>query len=84
MAEGEHFDVVVVGGGAAGVAAAVGARQAGAGVRLVERYGFLGGAATNSSVLTFCGFFDQRRNPVVGGVGADVLRRLSAATCTAR
>jgi len=76
VAEGEHFDVVVVGGGAAGVAAAVGARQSGAGVRLVERYGFLGGAATNSSVLTFCGFFDQRRNAVVGGVGADVLRRL--------
>lgn len=76
MPEAEHFDVLVVGGGAAGVAAAVGARRAGATVRLVERYGFLGGAATNSSVLTFCGFFDQRRNPVVAGVGAEMLERL--------
>ena len=72
----EHFDVVVIGGGAAGVAAAVGARAAGATVRLVEQYGFLGGAATNSSVLALCGFFDQNRNQVVAGVGADVLDRL--------
>ncbi|GAA5115651.1 FAD-dependent oxidoreductase [Pseudonocardia adelaidensis] len=76
MTNGEHFDVVVVGGGAAGVAAAVGARRAGASVRLVERYPFLGGAATNSSVLTFCGFFDQHREQVVAGVGDEVLQRL--------
>jgi FAD dependent oxidoreductase len=76
MVDREHFDVVVVGGGAAGVAAAVGARRAGAGVRLVERYPFLGGAATNSSVLTFCGFFDQHREQVVAGVGDEVLQRL--------
>lgn len=72
----EHFDVVVIGGGAAGVSAAVGARRAGASVRLVEQYPYLGGAATNSSVLTFCGFFDQHRRQVVAGVGADVLDRL--------
>lgn len=74
----EHYDVVVIGGGAAGVAAAVGARASGATVRLVEQYGFLGGAATNSSVLALCGFFDQNRNQVVAGVGADILNRLHA------
>ncbi|GAB3451429.1 FAD-dependent oxidoreductase [Streptomonospora sediminis] len=72
------FDVVVAGGGAAGIAAAVGARQAGAAVLLVERYPYLGGAATISSVLTYCGFFDQAHEQVVGGVGADMLRRLQA------
>jgi hypothetical protein len=72
----EHYDVVVIGGGAAGVAAAVGARAAGATVRLVEQYPFLGGAATNSSVLALCGFFDQNRNQVVAGVGEDILSRL--------
>ena len=53
----EHFDVVVVGGGAAGAAAATGASRLGAKTLLLERYGFLGGAATNSQVLAYCGFF---------------------------
>jgi hypothetical protein len=72
----DRFDVVVIGGGAAGIAAAVGAAEAGASVCLVEQYGFLGGAATNSSVLTHCGFFDQTRTQVVKGVGQQVLDRL--------
>src|SRR5690606_16389083 len=72
------FDVVVVGGGAAGIAAAVGAARSGSEVCLIEQYGFLGGAATNSSVLTHCGFFDQTGAQVVRGVGQEVLDRLDA------
>jgi hypothetical protein len=75
----ERYDVVVVGGGAAGVAAAVGARQAGARTLLVERYGFLGGAAANAGVLSYCGFYlrgDACRQ-LVGGVGAGVLAALA-------
>ena len=57
MARTQRYDVVVAGGGAAGIAAAVGASSAGARTLLVERYGFLGGAATNANVLSYCGFY---------------------------
>ena len=50
-------DVLVVGGGAAGVAAALGAARAGADTRLIERYGFLGGMATAAMVGTVCGLY---------------------------
>ncbi|TVT37488.1 FAD-dependent oxidoreductase [Amycolatopsis rhizosphaerae] len=72
----DSYDVVVVGGGAGGIGAAVGAAWSGARVLLVEQYPFLGGAATISSVLTYCGFFDQRGERVVAGVGERVLREL--------
>lgn len=74
----ERYDVVVIGGGAAGVAAAVGAAREGVKTLLVERYGFLGGCATNSLVLTYCGFFVAGQQPrrAVGGVGWNLLQQL--------
>jgi hypothetical protein len=57
MASPERYDVVVVGGGTAGLAAAVAAARAGARTRLVERYGFLGGMATAAMVGTICGLY---------------------------
>jgi hypothetical protein len=50
-------DVVVVGGGSAGVAAAVTAARAGARTILIERYGFFGGNATAAWVGTICGLY---------------------------
>jgi hypothetical protein len=48
----------------------------------VEACGFLGGAATLSQVLAWCGFYPQREGavpePVVGGVGRQALDHLSA------
>ncbi len=54
-----HWDweVVVVGGGTAGVAAAVSAARCGAATLLVERSEFLGGNATQAFVHTFCGLY---------------------------
>ena len=79
--QGERYDIIVAGGGSAGVAAAVGAAETGARVLLVETYGFLGGAATHSLVLAWCGFYPQRPAPrpaaIVGGVAIRVLSELS-------
>src|SRR5258706_11373727 len=49
-------DVLVVGGGPAGLGAALGAAQAGARVVLAERYGFLGGNATAALVMPLMPF----------------------------
>lgn len=72
------YDVIVAGGGAAGVGAALGAAREGARVLLVEKYGFLGGAATSSNVLAYCGFFQQGPEPIkaVGGAADLVLEEL--------
>src|SRR5512144_2631618 len=57
-------DVLVVGGGPAGIGAAVGAADAGAEVVLVERHGFLGGNATAALVMPLMSFHTQRSAPV--------------------
>lgn len=50
-------DVLVTGGGAAGVAAAVAASRQGARVILAERNGYLGGTASAAEVGTICGLY---------------------------
>src|SRR5689334_20132608 len=52
-------DVLVVGGGPAGLGAALGAAEAGARVVLAERYGFLGGNATAALVMPLMSFHTQ-------------------------
>lgn len=50
-----EYDVVVIGGGPAGLMAAAAASRAGCSTLLVEMYGFLGGAGTMGGLATFCG-----------------------------
>ncbi|MEW5800716.1 MAG: FAD-dependent oxidoreductase [bacterium] len=56
-------DVLVVGGGPAGIGAALGAAMTGAKVILAERYGFLGGSATAALVTIFMSYYTQRPRP---------------------
>ena len=74
-----EFDVVVLGGGPAGIAAAAAAARNGASVLLVERYGFLGGMGTAAGVSNFCGLhanvFGNIRQ-VVHGIADDLLERM--------
>ncbi|MCL5734176.1 MAG: FAD-dependent oxidoreductase [Actinobacteria bacterium] len=71
-------DVLVVGGGAAGIAAAIAAARSGAETMLVERYGFLGGLATTALVGAFCGLFTTgpKKHPIVAGVCDELITRL--------
>src|ERR1700680_2011316 len=74
----ESYDVVVVGDGAAGVGAAVGAARAGARTLMIESAGCLGGAATLKCVQTYCGLYTIGDNPrpAVLGVAARVVEKL--------
>src|SRR6186713_95892 len=74
-----EYDVVVLGGGPAGIAAATAAAMHDRKVLLVERYGFLGGMGTAAGVTNFCGLHanvhgDIRQ--VVHGVADELLSRI--------
>lgn len=78
-------DVLVIGGGAAGLAAAVTAGRKGAKVVLVERYGFCGGAAVAGLSGTICGLYAATNNPsshpeqIVFGFADEFATRMEAA-----
>ena len=56
-------DILVVGAGAAGVAAAVTAARQGLKVVAVERYGFCGGGAVAGMSGTICGLYEASQDP---------------------
>ncbi|MEP7138399.1 MAG: FAD-dependent oxidoreductase [Caldimonas sp.] len=71
-----EYDVVVLGGGPAGIAAATSAARRGATTILVERYGFLGGMGTAAGVTNFCGLHANVHGTirrVVRGVADELL-----------
>ncbi len=74
-------EVLVLGGGPAGIAAAASAAAAGREVLLVERYGFLGGMGTAAGVTNFCGLHGNvhgKMQRVVHGVADELLQRIDA------
>lgn len=73
-------DVLVIGGGPAGIAAAVSASRAGAGTILVERYNHLGGLWTGGLVLPLLSTHaldrNQQRRKVIFGIGEEISKNL--------
>jgi hypothetical protein len=74
-----EVDVVVCGGGPAGVAAALAAARMRKHVLLVERYGFLGGMATAAGVNGLGGWhYDTDGRPLIQGIPMEIMQRLAA------
>ena len=76
MLEAISSQVVVAGGGPAGLGAAVAAARAGAEVLLVERYGFLGGMATAGLVSPFMAYWLPDGTWLSDGLFREIIERL--------
>jgi len=75
-------DVLVIGGGPAGIGAAVAAARSGAKTMLVERYGFVGGNLTIAMVNPMFTFHDVNGRQVIRGVAGEVVDRLVELTAS--
>jgi hypothetical protein len=71
-------DVVVVGGGPGGFAAAVSAARSGAKTVLIERYGHLGGMATGGLVNIFPNLSDISGKQHIFGLNQEIIDRMKA------
>lgn len=73
-----EVDVLVIGGGATGIAAAIAAAGGGASAMIVEQRGFLGGMGTVALVPAFCPFTDKEK-PIIRGLGLKLMERMKRA-----
>lgn len=76
-----EYDVLVLGGGPAGVSAAVSAAKTGAKTAIVERYGYLGGQATGGLVILLVGLTDGKER-IIKGFCEEIINRLESSGST--
>ena len=70
------YDVIVAGGGTAGVCAAIAAARKGCKTLLVEQFGSLGGTQTAGLVDPLCPNFHNDGTPLTRGIGQEIWNRL--------
>ncbi|MDW7656232.1 MAG: FAD-dependent oxidoreductase [Bacillota bacterium] len=72
-----NFDVLVIGGGPSGIAAAISAARNGAKTMLIERCGFVGGMATAALVGPFMTCYDGKgKRQIIRGIFDELVKRL--------
>ena len=74
----DKCDVLVVGGGPAGIAAAIAAARNSADTILLERYGALGGLATGGLIILLLTMDDGEGRQVIAGLCQEFIDRLDA------
>ncbi|HEY3861687.1 MAG TPA: FAD-dependent oxidoreductase [Verrucomicrobiae bacterium] len=74
----ESFDIAVVGGGAAGIAAAVSSARAGCKTLLLDRRPAAGGTGGFSGLTTMCGLFDSEGEWLNNGFTREFAEQLAA------
>ena len=72
-----HSDVLVVGGGPAGFAAAIAAKREGCSVTLIERYPYLGGLASGGMVLVLDDMHNGENEITVTGLCMEMIERMA-------
>ncbi|MCD6309543.1 MAG: FAD-dependent oxidoreductase, partial [Candidatus Eremiobacteraeota bacterium] len=71
----EHYNLIIAGGGPAGVAAAIAAKRFGINVLLIERYGFFGGTGTAALVQPWMAYKTGDKT-VIGGIFSGIVDNL--------
>lgn len=74
----EHFDVAVIGGGPAGIAAAIAAARMDRSAVLIEKHPIPGGMGTAALVSNFCNAHWDSKRIIIGGIFAELRDRLIA------
>lgn len=72
----KKYDVIVAGGGPAGINAALAASRLGVRTLLIERYGFLGGMSTAAMVYPWMTFHNHQGKQVIKGIAEEIVSRL--------
>lgn len=72
----DEVEVAVIGGGPAGLGAALAAARNGVQVALIERYGYVGGMATGGLVICLAYMSDDRGLQVIRGIAQEIIEKL--------